>query len=113
MKKEIDIVPYDKCVLTYIAELGERTANASISIDEGCLEQMYERCDKVTGIKGFMVTWHYNGSYEYPPADVTIQCHKPWNKICMIEADDIAFKVHSEDPVEIFYLKLEEDPYVK
>lgn len=113
MKREIDLVPYDKCVLDYLAELGERTANASISIDEGCLEQMYERCDKVTGIRGFLVTLHYNGSDEYPPADVTIKCGKTWNLILLIDADDIPFKAHSDDPEEIFFLKLEKDPYIK
>ena len=113
MKREIDLVPYDKCVLTYIAELGERTADAWIYIDKGCIEQMYERCDKITGIKGFMVTLHYNGSDEYPPAEVTVQCHKPWNQILLIKADDIAFKGRSDDPKEIFFLKLEKDPYLK
>ena len=113
MIREIDLVQYDKCILDYLAELKGRTANAWIFIDEGCLDQMYSRCDKISGSKGFMVTCHYNGSDEYPPADVTIECHQTWNKICMIEASDIAFKVHSEDPKEIFFLKLEKNPYVK
>ena len=113
MKREIDLVRYDKCILDYLAKLKERTASALIFIDENCLEQMYKRCDSISGIKGFMVTCHYNGSDEYPPAEVTVQCHKPWNQILLIKADDIAFKGRSDDPKEIFFLKLEKDPYLK
>ena len=113
MKKEVTIVPKDKCPLDVLAELGERTENAWIFLDvmccnklvesEGC--EVYTRKDDETQMQ---LKW--KATKEYPATTVLFEVPIGfgWGKIISIEAEDIAFTFEMADPEEIFFLKMEE-----
>ena len=108
MKKEVILIPKDKCPLDYIAEMGERTKNAWIYIHEN----IYDKLIKSDGVSAeyektyFELTWEE--TEEYPKTEILVNYGVEWYSVCNISAEDIAFKDKVDDPEEIFFLKMDE-----
>lgn len=113
MKKEVILVPKDKCPLDVLAEMGERTENAWIFLDasaynklaesEGCTAYRRKNDNERIRLK-------WEATDEYPATEVLLEIPTSlgWGKIIMIEAEDIAFTVSMADPEDIFFLKMAE-----
>ena len=111
MKKEVTIVPTDKCPLDVLAELGERTKHAWIYLHENAVSKLEKSCnsgDEIPKTNGIMLTW--SATDEFPETSIIINKGEigPWKPVYIIEADDIAFHCMEDDPEEIFFLKMEE-----
>lgn len=110
MKREVTVVPKDKCPLDVLAELGERTRNAWIFLHSNAVE-------KIESIAGdcrtppFSVFQDYSYFADFPETSIQIELNhdgRPWLKVYRIKSGDIAFNLPADDPSEIFFLKMEE-----
>lgn len=113
MKKEITLVPKDKCPLDFIAKMGERTANAWIFLDASAYNKLLisdgcEVCTRKDDEGRILLKWE--ATDEYPRAEVLLNIPTPtgWGQIVYIEAENIAFTFAMADPKEIFFLKMAE-----
>ena len=106
MKKEVILVPKDKCPLDVLAEMGEKIRNAWIFIHKNAIEILCETAEDIL-VKEEGVL---DAFWEHPRTNIIVQAHKPvWSKVYEIKADDISFTVSTDDPEDIFFLKMEED----
>jgi len=110
MKKEVILVPKDKCPLDVLAEMGERTRNAWIFLHLNAFKKLKDDCDtcKSNYFDKNLLTWW--ATEEYPATEVVIndKAHTDWVEIFRISASDIAFVVRSANPEEIYFLKMDE-----
>lgn len=111
MKKEVIIVPKDKCPLNVLAEMGERTKNAWIFLHQSALEKLLSTADEksVSGKLAYHEL-HWNATEEFPATSVLIEYNtqSDWSEVVGITATDIAFSLHSNDPEDIYFLKMDE-----
>ena len=109
MKREITIVPKDKCPLDVLTELGQRTANAWIFIHQNAINKLRSTCNNVNEFyASFSLGW--DACEKYPATIINISdIHTGfWHEVFKISAENIAFKQKSTEPEEIFFLKMEE-----
>ncbi len=109
MKKEVTIVPKDKCPLDILAEMGDRTKNAWIFLHQGAVNKLEETCNGYEEL-AHSIRLRWNATEEFPSTSITIKTEEfsRWKQVYFIEADDIAFKHSCSDPEEIFFLKMDE-----
>lgn len=112
MKKEVIIVPKDKCPLDVLAEMGNQTRDAWIFLHCNVLEKLRHSkgvCIR-EGVPGTdVLTWA--ATEEYPETTVIVDIkslNAVWKPITAICASDIAFTVMPVDFEDIFFLKMEE-----
>lgn len=111
MKKEVIIVPKDKCPLDVLAEMEERTANAWIFLHQNAVEKLKDNCDVCNDVAHHeQITLSWEATEEYPATEVVInnKAHTDWLEIFRISASDIAFSIRSKNPEEIYFLKMDE-----
>lgn len=112
MKKEVIIVPKDKCPLDVLAEMGERTANAWIFLHANAVEKLqrsYVSCKEGKKPGTLDLTWE--ATDEYPETRVVIDVGAmavDWKHVILISASDISFTLMPVDPEDIYFLKMEE-----
>ena len=111
MKKEVILVPKDKCPLDVLAEMGERIKNSWIFLHENAYEKLKSTCD--TQEKFNLNSYHslsWNATDNYPETVMFCEVPSPkgWAKITSIKAEDIAFGLSTHNPEDIFFLKMEE-----
>ena len=111
MKKEVTLVPKDKCPLDVLAEMEERTANAWIFLHDNVVENLQKSCDEYHLLyRGIRLKW--NATKNVPDTSVLINrdilggVH--WNFVYFIDADNIAFNYRSFNPDELIFLQMEE-----
>ena len=115
MKKEVILVPKDKCPLNVLAEMGESIRKSWIFIHENAYNHLLqsegadasaEQC--VNSKKIACIVWE--ATEEYPKT--VVFCEVPdsngWGKITAIDADDIAYSSYPRDPEDLFFLKMAE-----
>lgn len=111
MKKEVTLVPKNKCILRMLVEMGEETKNSWIFLHRNLVEELMAVADysRKRDIKGFQECF-WNATDEYPKKSMWIELHpeKVWLKVYNIEAEDIAFRFPVDDPDNIFFMKREE-----
>ena len=108
MKKEIILVPRDKCPLDVLAEMGEQTKNAWIFLHGNAISKLQLTANFDSFKYGCQkLTWRK--TKEYPKTVIWIHANytSDWAKVAVIEADDIAFKKEVNDPENIFFLKMD------
>ncbi len=113
MKREVTIVPKDKCPLDVLAELGDRTKNAWIFMHSSVVRKMkdtadYERLWGDNNIKVF--SW--SKTDKYPATTLFLDTRRAifnYFLVTQIDASDIAFRAMFDEPAEIFFLKMEEE----
>lgn len=111
MKKEVILVPKDKCPLDVLAEMGEQTKSAWIFLHRNAVEKLTSTADD------HLVHMHCNSQQFYweatdafPDTLLWIEIHSDtvWLKVYRIEADDIAFKLPADNPDDIIFVKMDE-----
>ena len=108
MKKEVTIVPKDKCPLDILAELGERTAESWIFLHANAINKLRATCNREEeSAASFTLRWDACEKYPETVLNISEAYIGCWYMVNTIFADDIAFKCHSYDPAEIFFLKME------
>ena len=111
MKKEVTIVPKDKCPLDVLAELGERTEETWIFLHQNAVEKLYAIADDYhyRQVRGFQ-EFFWKGTDDFSETTIQIEAHpeKIWLEVYRIDADDIAFHFPSDDPDDILFLKMDE-----
>ena len=111
MKKEIVIVPKDKCPLDVLADMGEATSNSWIFLHKNAIKKLNSIADKYhADVIGQTQECFWNATDKFPETTIKIELCvvKTWLQVLSINADDIAFKERSDDPDNIFFLKMEE-----
>lgn len=109
MKKDVTLVPQDKCPLDILAELESRTKNAWIYLHENAIEKLKKTCDKYEEwAHCISLTWE--ATDKFPAANIYIGQEEIgcWKPIFLIKAEDIAFSTRVSDPDEIFFIKMDE-----
>lgn len=113
MKKEVIIVPKDKCPLDVLAEMENRTANAWIFLHSNAVEKL-QRSDGVSckeGNKVGTIVLTREATEDYPETRVVIDVcamATEWKSIILISASDISFNLMPVDPEELYFLKMDE-----
>ena len=109
MKKEVIIVPKDKCPLDILAELKERTESAWIYMHENVIPYFDKDCNMCHQSHG-CITFGWLATKDFPSTGISIEVDvlSCWKPVFSIYAKDIAFKNASSDPEEIFFLKMDE-----
>ncbi len=111
MKKDVIMVPLDKCPLDVIAELKEETENAWIFLHRNALRKLIslaDTCERLQMIPSYY-NLHWKATESFPETQVCIyynEMYSEWASVITIEASDIAFKKQSPDPENIFFLKM-------
>lgn len=109
MKKEVIIVPKDKCPLDVLAEMGEQTKNSWIYLHKNAFDKLKsEDCSIRQSFTFYEL--YFKETKDYPKTTIRISGFNAgvWFTILSISADDIAFKNRAIDPEDIFFLKMEE-----
>ena len=111
MKKEVILVPKDKCPLDVLAEMGEQTKDSLIFFHENVVEKLKKTAQEVEeksadDCQYESLYWH--GTEEYPDTTVEIEDRGVWREVYFIDADDIAFGVDVDDPENLFFFKMAE-----
>ena len=107
MKKEVILVPKDKCPLDVLSEMGERTKNSWIFIHEDVVIKLVTMADYETEEKEYQeLLW--DETEEYPATTIDFEIGGIWHRVYRIIAEDIAFECESPDPEEIIFLKMAE-----
>ena len=111
MKKEVILVPKNKCPLDVIAEMGEQTKSAWIFLHCTAVKKLVSIADdhrirRNSDIQEFF----WNATATSPKTSIRIQFHpcKVWLEVYLIDADDIAFKMPSCDPENIIFMKMDD-----
>lgn len=114
MKKEVILVPKDKCPMDVLAEMGERTKESWIFLHFNAVEKLLQHSDGVAQKEGrkqgtLVLTWEATETYPETKVIVDIGglCTE-WKPIICISASDIAFDLMPVDPEDIFFLKMAE-----
>ena len=113
MKKEVILVPKDKCPLDVLAEMEERTKDAWIFLHANAVEKL-KQSDGVSCEEGrkqgtLVLTWE--ATEEYPETRVVIDIcglNAEWKPIISISASDIAFNLMPVDFEDIYFLQMAE-----
>lgn len=109
-KAEVIVVPENECPMDALAKLGSRTEKAWIYFSKSAAARVNQTKDIREEMyhPSYKLIWNATNTFPYTsivlsgvPADV-------WQEVCFIEADDIAFKSKTIDPVNIFFLTMEE-----
>ncbi len=101
--------PIDKCPLDLLAELGERTKDCKIYLDQKALEKLQESCSKSVSTDSRLLSMFWAASRTYPSTELLVSKEKTkdgYFEILYIKADDIAFEEPSCNPKEIFKIKM-------
>lgn len=113
MKKEVITVPKDKCPLDVLAEMGEQIKDAWIFLHRNAFEKL-KNSDGVSGEEErklglYVLTWEATEKYSETRLITDLGgLSADWTIILSISASDIAFNILSEDPEEIFFLKMDD-----
>lgn len=109
MKKEVTIVPKDKCPLDVLAKLESRTRDAWIYLHENAVKKLEGTADRYEELaRGIRLTWI--SAEEYPKTVIFIGVNEigRWKPVYSIKAEDIAFEYRAGDPEEILFIKMDE-----
>lgn len=115
MKKEVIIVPKDKCPLDVLAEMGEQIRTSWIFIHENAFHHLRRSegahssaIDRKNANRIAVIYWE--ATKEHPKTEVSCEIPVPkgWGKITHIDAEDICFGMSFDDPENIYFLKMEE-----
>ena len=113
MKKEVILVPKDKCPLNVLAEMGERIKESWIFLHFNAVEKL-QHSDGVSCKEGrkqgtLVLTWE--ATEAYPETRVVVDIcalNTEWKPIISISASDIAYDLMPVNPEDIFFFKMEE-----
>lgn len=111
MKKEVIIVPKDKCPLDILAELGEQTKSAWIFLHRNAVKKLISIADDhSTSVHSGVEKFFWNATDDFPETTVEIELHPDmvWLEVYRINADDIVFTMPADDPDEVIFMKIEE-----
>ena len=113
MKKEVILVPKDKCPLDVLVEMGERIRNSWIFLHENAYQKLsitsdhHSTTNSMNDAESAYMKWDATKDY---PATI-LHCDVPkitWGKIRIIEATDIAYGICPSDPEDIYFFKMDE-----
>jgi len=113
MKKEVILVPKDKCPLDVLAEMGNRIRESWIFLNTNAVEKL-QHSDGVSCEEGrkqgtLVLTWKATESYPETRIVVDIcALDTEWKPIILISAYDIAYDLIPVDPEDILFLKMAE-----
>ncbi len=109
MKKEVTKVPKDKCLLNYIAEMGERAEKAWIYVHQNDVAKLSKMEGTIHYYDEDDIIMYWEETDKYPTTRLIIQYEygAKWLKIQEIQAEDIKFKKSCSDPQEIIFLEKE------
>lgn len=109
MKKDVILVPKDKCPLDLLAEMGERTKNCWIFLHNNVTHYLKESKYVIQNCDFTLSTLVLESTEDFPKTEIIYRSYsKDWNSVTAIKADDIAFQEPAPDPEEILFLKMEE-----
>ena len=111
MKKEVKLVPKDKCPLNVLAELGEQTKSAWIFLHRNAVEKLISIADDHrTRMSHDLRELFWNATNAFPETTIWIEFdpEKVWLEVYRIDADDIAFNLPADDPDNILFVKMDE-----
>lgn len=108
MKKEVILVPREKCPLDVLAEMGEQTKNAWIFLHENAIGKLMQTANFDSYKYGCQkLTWRKTSKYPKTVIWIEAGSHSDWAKVAAINADDISFKKAANDPENLFFLKMD------
>lgn len=113
MKKEVTIVPKDKCPLDLLSEMGDRIKESWIFLHFNAVEKL-QHSDGVSSKEGrkqgtLVLTWEATETYPETKVVVDISAlNTEWKPIILISASDIPYDLMPVDPEDIFFLKMAE-----
>lgn len=105
MKKEVILVPKDKCVLDILAEMGERTRNAWIFLHKNVVKKLKKTANGEYST-ATCLTLLWKATDEFPETTICIESGKIWSLVAVIKADDIAFEEKVDDPEDIIFFQM-------
>ena len=112
MKKEVIIVPRDKCPLDVLAEMGKLVKESWIFLNFNAIDKLKGTSDEQEEVnRGRDLKLIWNATDKYPQTEVVIDiCGFPadWKPITLISATDIYYDLMPVNPEDIFFLKMEE-----
>ncbi|MBR6504601.1 MAG: hypothetical protein IKT41_02630 [Clostridia bacterium] len=109
MNFEVVTVPKDECPINKLAEMGCRIKNSWIFFDDNCFKKLKNSKGVVFEHASDIYTFTWQATKDYPKTMIILKPFEcGWLSTLAITADDIAFKIICEEPLNIFLLKMEQ-----
>lgn len=115
MKKEVILVPKDKCPLDVLAEIGERIKKSWIFLHENAYQNLlksegsrFSIGNSMDSSQTALIMWAATKHFPKTAVSCEVPSVRGWGKITYIEAEDISFKLPANDPEDIYFLKMDE-----
>lgn len=114
MKKEVIIVPKDKCPLDALAEMKEQTYGVGILFSVIALNNLMstvDRCEELDD-SAYLLSW--NATEKFPKTTIVVVSepseipHVTQYRAVFINADDICFRSQWDDRTVDYFLTMEE-----
>ena len=112
MKKDIIVVPKEKCPLDVLSEMGRKVRNAWIFLHESVINKFEaEQNQEVVHLDDGTISYKWNETPDFPETILEISnlnvLGKVWYPVVFINACDIAFEKPSDDPKHIYFFQME------
>jgi hypothetical protein len=106
LKKEVITIPWEKCPLDVLAEMGKETEKAWIFLNTVAVRNLELSSDSITLDDYETLKWSQTS--EHPATSISFERNgKVWSKVHEIDASDIEFKHEPFDPENLFFIKME------
>lgn len=113
MKKNVIIVPKDKCPLDVLAEMGKQIKESWIFLHHNAVEKL-RNSDGVSSEEGrtrgtLVLTWKATDAYPETKIVINLSAlQTDWKPIILISASDIYYDLIPVDPEDILFLRMSE-----
>lgn len=114
MKKEVILVPKDKCPLVVLSEMEERIRNSWIFLHENAYLRLlkskgasYSISNHMNANQTAVIVFEATEKYSKTVVYVEVPTTKGWGKVTGIEAEHICFGMAKNDPEDIYFLKMD------
>ena len=115
MKKDVILVPKDKCPLTVLVEMGEQLRNSWIFLHDNAYQFLliskgstHSLNNCMNGNQTALIQWAATKTLPKKTMFCDVPTAEGWGKIQAIYAEDICYGLSPNDPEDIFFLKMDE-----
>lgn len=106
MKKEVILVPKDKCVMDILKEMGDKIKSSWIFFHKNVMKQLKKTADGYY-FCSTVNTFIWNATEKTQKIELFVDMSaKIWCPVIDIKVSDIAFEKNVEDPENIYFFQM-------
>lgn len=110
MKKEVILVPKDKCPLDFLIEM-ERNFKSWVFVHQNIMSVLRKTANDITEVNTNIFKHDWYATNDTPEISLRTRnsfIRGSWVEICCIRVNGTPLMISVDDPEEIFFVKMEE-----